>query len=105
MEKDIVVVITCLVISIILFIMYLIAKNKEIGTKPVYAEEVFHLKNTNNGDKKYIGLTPTVQQKREYLNSGGMNYNGGYWLYGAKPKKDSYGISPFNDRYWFETRV
>jgi hypothetical protein len=100
MEKDVVAVIVCMIIAIVLFIMYLITKNSEIGSIPRYEEEVYHIA-VNNGAKPYVGSTPTTEQKNDYIKSGGIDYTGGYWLYGPKPKKGSYGVSPFNNTRWF----
>ena len=135
MNPDMIAVAISIAIALIMFILYIIANQRERGQRPHWAAEVYLYYNALADaappdiaklTAAFNATTPTTAQIEAYLAAGGEAYGygtggrttmdvpagavptagavstAGAVLYGAKPRRGTSGVLPFNGMNWFQ---
>ena len=117
MGPDAIAITIMIIFAIVMFILPSVANVRERGQSPHWAAEVYFY---NGGADVAAAAGPgphavvaTPAQVEVYLaeayGRGGATlsprFDRGVWLYGAKPRRGTFGVYPFNSAHWFHPSV
>lgn len=125
MGSDAIVITIMIIFAIVMLILHSVANVRERGQSPHWAAEVYFydggsLPLQNQEGPPYVAAGPgphavvaTPAQVEVYLaeayGRGGATlsprFDRGVWLYGAKPRRGTVGVYPFNNAHWFHPSV
>ena len=119
MGPDAIAITIMIIFAIVMFILHRVANVHERGQSPHWAAEVYFY----NGGSLWVpdvaaaaglhAVVATPAQVEVYLaeayGRGGATlsprFDRGVWLYGAKPRRGTFGVYPFNSAHWFHPSV